>query len=124
MQTQYNATKERVLGIELTDIKLRKNFKIANGRIRLVRDPPAAVLQLSLDTLLNIIDGKIRVKQQDGAFEVESYTPFDAWRRGELVIVTENPDEGWLSDLTLFSNEIWQRAFPVLKRFRRKRRDN
>lgn len=124
MQSRYNATKERVLGIELTDLKLIKHFKIAKGRIELVRAPPAAMLRLTLDTLLNIINGEIGVRQQDGNFELESYTPFDAWRRGELVIVTENPDEGWLSDLTLFSSEIWQKAFPILKKFRKKRRGN
>lgn len=116
IQQRYSATKGRILRLHITDLNMFANFKIDNGRVDMVTsDHPNATAYFSFDTLLHLINGEITIKEQDGYVHNESYTPFDAWRRGELVIVSENPNEGWLSDLTLFGKEIYQEAFPAIR---------
>jgi len=116
IQERYNATKGRVLEIYIDDLDIRANFKIENGKVELIHcDNPNATVQMPLDTMLFLIKGSIDIKQQDGTVRMDSYTPFDAWRRGELVIQTDNPNECWLSDLTLFGREIYEQAFPIIK---------
>ena len=116
IQKRYSATKGRILRLHITDINMFANFKIDNGRVDMVTcDHPNATAYFSLDTLFHLIRGEVTIKEQDGYMRNESYTPFDAWRRGELVIVSENPNEGWLSDLTLFGREIYEEAFPQIR---------
>lgn len=116
IQERYNATKGRVLEIYIDDLDIRANFKIENGKVELIHcDNPNATVQMPLDTMLFLIKGSMDVKEQDGTLIAQSYTPFDAWRRGELIIQADNPDEGWLSDLTLFGKEIYQEAFPIIR---------
>lgn len=116
IQKRYSATKGRILRLHITDVDMFANFKIDSGRVDMVTcEHPNATAYFSLDTLLHLINGKIAIKEQDGYVHDESYTPFDAWRRGELVIVSENPNEGWLSDLTLFGREIYEEAFPQIR---------
>lgn len=117
IQKRFKATKGRILRLHITDINMFANFKIENGRVDMVTcDHPNATAYFSLDSLLHLINGEITIKEQDGYVHNESYTPFDAWRRGELVIVSENPNEGWLSDLSLFGKEVYAEAFPALKK--------
>lgn len=116
IETKYNATKGRVMRIHITDAALFANFKIENGKVEMVStDHPNATVAMGLDTLLYLIDGKMKIREQDGFEHFEPYTPFDAWRRAELVVQTDNPNEGWLSDLTLFGKEIYEEAFPAIR---------
>jgi hypothetical protein len=116
IQGRYNATKGRVLRIYIEDTDTYANFKIENGQVELIHcDNPNATVRMSLDTMLFLIKGSMDVKEQDGAVVNQTYTPFDAWRRGELIIQADNPNEGWLSDLTLFGKEIYQEAFPIIR---------
>jgi len=115
IQNRYHADKGRILRLYLTDIKQHANFKIENGKVSMIHcDNPNAEIQLNLDCLINLIDGKIKVKEQDGTVYMDDYTPFDAWRRGELMIRAEE-SESWLSDLTLLNSEIYREAFPSIR---------
>ena len=116
LQDKYNATKGRILRLYISDVDTYANFKIENGVVNIVHcDEPNATVSISLNTLLLLIKGTMTVKEQDGTPVTQTYTPFDAWRRGELVIQTANPNESWLSDLTLFGKEVYAEAFPALR---------
>ena len=116
MQTEYRADRGRVLRLHVTDLDLFADFRLGSGRVEIVNaDHPNAVVRIDLDGLLNLIEGRIKVSQQDGSIRMDEYTPFDAWRRGELMIEASE-SECWLSDLTLLSGDIYAKAFPVLRR--------
>jgi len=116
LQSKYNATKGRILRLYISDMDAYANFKIEDGKVDLVHcDEPNATVSISLNTLLLLIKGSMTVEEQDGTPVTHTYTPFDAWRRGELVIETSGPNETWLSDLTLFGKEVYAEAFPALR---------
>ncbi|MBA7494542.1 hypothetical protein ES702_05118 [subsurface metagenome] len=115
LQSNYHANKGRILRIYITDVDKYASFKIENGKIRMVSGVEAsATVSLDVATLLDLLKGQIKIPAQDGSFSWEEYTPFDAWRRGELSIKSDH-NEAWLSDLSLFGRELYAEAFPVIR---------
>ncbi|MBA7494533.1 hypothetical protein ES702_05109 [subsurface metagenome] len=115
LQSRYHATKGRILRIYITDVDKYASFKIEKGKIRMVSGVEAsATVSFDVATLLDLLKGKIKIPAQDGSHYWEQYTPFDAWRRGELSVKSDN-DECWLSDLSLFGRELYAEAFPVIR---------
>lgn len=125
LQKKYKATRGMVLEIHITHtpvptkppvMEIHKYFKIADGTAVMLDDAEAnATMWCELNTMLNMIKGQVQ-REYQGRRWTEKYTPLDAWAEGKLTVTSPGKNEsGWLSDLELFSKEIYAQVFPIIQ---------
>lgn len=126
LQKKYKATRGTVIEIYVTHtpvpskppvMEIRKYFKIENGKAVLMDEAkPDATIWCELNTMLNMIKGEIK-REYEGRHWKERYDPLTAWAEGRLTVTNPGHSEtGWLSDLELFSREIYSEIFPKIKK--------
>lgn len=125
LQKKYKATRGMILEIFITHtpvptsppvMEIHKFFKIESGEVMMLDDAEAnATIWCELNTMLNMIKGQV-IREYQGRRWVEKYTPLDAWAEGKLTANSAGRTEsGWLSDLELFSKEIYSQVFPIIQ---------
>lgn len=126
LQKKYKATRGMILEIFITNtpvptrppvMEIHKFFKIEDGQVVMINDAEAnATIWCELDTMLNMIKGQV-VREYEGRKWTEKYTPLDAWAEGKLTVTSPGRTEsGWLSDLELFSKDIYSQVFPLIQK--------
>jgi hypothetical protein len=131
LQKKYKATRGMVLEIHITHtpvptnppvMEIHKFFKIADGTAVMMDEAEAnATMWCELNTMLNMIKGEVTREYRDSKTGkarrwIERYTPLDAWAEGKLTVTSPGKTEsGWLSDLELFSKDIYSQVFPIIK---------
>lgn len=89
MQKKYNAYKKKTVKFKLSDKDMEMNFRVDNGKLKVVENPEKISCQVNLssDTLISLLANKIRVIDPGTGKEIwADYDPFKAWLRGDIQV--------------------------------------